>query len=504
MAAYTITNLRDGGRTLRRCVTSEGPVNSAREVSPPSATPTPASSPRASLELAYDIAADDEQTLFATQLQKLINRETAYIEALTRLRDAFWMPLARRYLGGRGNANNEGRPYNPRRRFSLMGLLHMPRNLANEHIVQTLNGLFGYLPALTTLHMCLNEELKVFHALDSTVLEVASVIRVRIREEFDVYVSHVENYANALADFENLCLTDTKFRVAIEDCSANAGGLSLRTLLRRPIDHIWKYISFLETVLTRCTDSNTSQNSLSWHQRGEAGGQDDLSEQDSAAVTRCIETVQALTTRMHPWVERINSIEELATLQTMMIGQFEPFLSAHQTLVHRSDVCLTANGYADEKPMRAWLLSDRLLLVSPKQTASGTFYAHRETILLKSCAILASLQATGPAANVIRIYTGDRGLFSLRINNYHGFQRWCAVLSDAVCAMMTNTSGAAPNVTFQQVGEFPKTPTFTPTSPAAENVAGTMHSRSNSASSMRSRPNSDTFIHRTLSQESVK
>jgi hypothetical protein len=104
---------------------------------------------------------DRQETLFSTQLQKLIDRETLYLKGLCQLRDAFWMPLARRYLGGPMTTSSQGQLRTPRRRFSLLGLHGMPRYFACENIVQTLNGMFGYVPALYSMHDCLNEELQV-------------------------------------------------------------------------------------------------------------------------------------------------------------------------------------------------------------------------------------------------------------------------------------------------------------------------------------------------------
>jgi hypothetical protein len=116
-------------------------------------------------------------------------------------------------------------------------------------------------------------------------------------------VSHVENYARALADFENMCLTDVKFAAAIQECSEQSGNLNLRRLLRRTVDHIWKYISFLETVLTRCTDSGaSSQSSTTWRYRSimdESHGE--LSAQDVSAVRECMDVIHHLINRMQPW-----------------------------------------------------------------------------------------------------------------------------------------------------------------------------------------------------------
>jgi hypothetical protein len=96
--------------------------------------------------------------VFAVQLQNLINRESSYIQSLDQLRDAFWMPLARRYLSSNGRQEST---LNHRRRFSLMGFMHVPQDPNREDVMRTLNGLFGYLPAIRTTHVCLLEELKV-------------------------------------------------------------------------------------------------------------------------------------------------------------------------------------------------------------------------------------------------------------------------------------------------------------------------------------------------------
>jgi hypothetical protein len=91
------------------------------------------------------------------QLQSLIDRESSYISAIDMVRDAFWMPLARRYLSSGGRQTGS---VNHRRRFSLMGFMHVTPDPTRD-IMRTLNGLFGYLPAIRTFHHCLLEELKV-------------------------------------------------------------------------------------------------------------------------------------------------------------------------------------------------------------------------------------------------------------------------------------------------------------------------------------------------------
>lgn len=104
--------------------------------------------------------AEQHTSLFNRQLGQLIDRDTAYIETIGVLCDAFWMPLARRYLSSNGRRGSVAR--DRRRRFSLVGLLHQPHQRSSDDIVQILNGLFSYLPAIRTVHSCLVEELKVW------------------------------------------------------------------------------------------------------------------------------------------------------------------------------------------------------------------------------------------------------------------------------------------------------------------------------------------------------
>ncbi|KAI9599325.1 hypothetical protein BDF19DRAFT_2092 [Syncephalis fuscata] len=228
--------------------------------------------------------------VFSVQLQSLIDRESSYISALDLLRDAFWMPLTRRYLSSNGRQTG---PVNHRRRFSLVGFMHLTQN-STGGVMRTLSSLFGYLPAIKTIHHCLLEELRVLHMLNASIAEVAALIRVRVLEEFEVYISQAANYSMALVGFENLCFVDDSFRRAVEECTLQAGGIDIRTLLRRPIDRVSQYISFFETVLTQCTEVQNMR-----HCYSDSNGV--ISERDTIEVNRCIETMEALVARISPW-----------------------------------------------------------------------------------------------------------------------------------------------------------------------------------------------------------
>jgi hypothetical protein len=70
--------------------------------------------------------------------------------------------------------------------------------------------------------------------------------------------------------------------------------MDIRALLRRPVDRVSQYISFFETVLTRCTDMCAS-----YHDYNSTNNV--LSERDTIEVNRCIETMESLIARITPW-----------------------------------------------------------------------------------------------------------------------------------------------------------------------------------------------------------
>lgn len=153
------------------------------------------------------------------------------------------------------------------------------------------------------IFICFNTHLPVpvvlvnSQALNSGIAEVAQLLRARVIEEFSVYVTYVHHLAGALVAFENRCFIDDAFRSAVEECSAHAGDVDLRVLLRRPLDRISQYVSFLETVLTRCT---TGGSQFNWASHS-GNSMTALHDADVAAIRQCVESIDALQTRMRPW-----------------------------------------------------------------------------------------------------------------------------------------------------------------------------------------------------------
>jgi hypothetical protein len=111
-----------------------------------------------------------------------------------------------------------------------------------------------------------------------------------------------------------------------------------------------------------------------------------------------------------------------------MAGQFEPFLSLGQTLLHRGEFWMTTSGQDAERRVHAWLLSDRLVLAEALKVQGNMSFAHRETIFLSSSAILASCDVVGESANTLKIYVGGKKEIFLRSENHYSFMEWRTIL----------------------------------------------------------------------------
>ncbi|RKP24258.1 hypothetical protein SYNPS1DRAFT_23647 [Syncephalis pseudoplumigaleata] len=112
-----------------------------------------------------------------------------------------------------------------------------------------------------------------------------------------------------------------------------------------------------------------------------------------------------------------------------MAGQFEPFLSLGQSLLHQGEFWMTTPGQDTEKHVHAWLLSDRLVLAEAlKKQRADLAFAHRETIFLGSSAILASTDTAGQAANTFKVYVSGKREIGLRARDHYSFMKWRTIL----------------------------------------------------------------------------
>jgi hypothetical protein len=111
-----------------------------------------------------------------------------------------------------------------------------------------------------------------------------------------------------------------------------------------------------------------------------------------------------------------------------MAGQFDPFLSLGQTLVHQGEFWMTSPGQETEKHVHAWLLSDRLVLAEALKQRGNLLFAHRETIFLNSSAILASTDVIGQTANTFKVYVNGKKEILLRSEDHYSFMKWHTIL----------------------------------------------------------------------------
>jgi hypothetical protein len=344
-------------------------------------------------------------------LHDLYTDESEYIGVLETLRDEFEVPLRAQFLSRKilKKVSSTDRPLSYLARNGSIG--------KQKPVAIVLDMLFRHISSLISIHQRLRDdvvEIKHMRGIEDINAYTTSCIAMFLGKrltELGIYIEFVKQQLYALRAFENLYYIDEKFREAVLECE-HKSGYHLRELLTKTRGRIWYYIGFVQEIMNIST--NQPQGKIvhfepNSHMPGYAG------------VRACLQYLKSLYCSIEPWLQKIDSIAELAKLQHQIADLTEPMVELHVKRLYEGDVYYHATFKAAGQPVRCWLFNDRIICA---RKVGVNAFEHVATMMLdRHSFVLAHMDQNGQQARTIGCRQDKREFF-IHVDTDHQFEAW--------------------------------------------------------------------------------